>query len=267
MSHPETIDAPRDRATSRADSRDGAEVAKFAAMAAEWWDSDGPMAPLHALNPARLGYLRDHVCGHFGRDERSVSPLKGLTVLDAGCGAGLLSEPLARMGGQVTGIDAAADVIAAAKSHAKGVGLDIDYRVTTIEGLADAGAQFDLVVSMEVVEHVADPAAFLADCARVTQSGGPGPGGALVLSTLNRTKRSFGRAIVGAEYLLRLVPRGTHDWRKFVRPSEMRRGLAQGGAQLVDVTGLVPGSSLDDWRTDSRDVSVNYLAFAVKPSL
>lgn len=262
MSDPETIDAPRGGADRRADSRDGAEVAKFAAMAAEWWDSDGPMAPLHALNPARLGYLRDHVCEHFGRDKRSLSPLEGLTVLDAGCGAGLLSEPLARMGGQVTGIDAAADVIAAAKSHAVAVGQDIDYRVSTIEDLADAGAQFDLVVSMEVVEHVADPTGFLTDCARVTLGGG-----ALVLSTLNRTKRSFGRAIVGAEYLLRLVPRGTHDWRKFVRPSEMRRGLAQGGAHLVDVTGLVPGASLDDWRTDPGDVSVNYLAFAVKPSL
>ncbi len=255
MSHSEIIEEPRDGA----DSRDEAEIAKFAAMAAEWWDADGPMAPLHALNPARLGYLRDHVCAHFGRDRRSLSPLDGLTVLDAGCGGGLLSEPLARMGGKVTGIDAAADVIAAANNHANAVGLEIDYRVTTVEDLAAAGAVFDLVVSMEVVEHVADPAAFLADCARLTRTGG-----ALVLSTLNRTKRSFGRAIVGAEYMLRLVPRGTHDWRKFVRPSEMRRGLAEGGAQLIDVAGLVPVGGLNDWRVDPRDVSVNYLAFAVK---
>ena len=246
---------------ARADkgSRDRAELAKFAAMAAEWWDTDGPMAPLHALNPARLGYLRDRVCAHFGRDARGLDPLAGLTALDAGCGAGLVSEPLARLGAAVTGIDATAETIDVARVHAADAGLDIDYRVATAEDLVGDGLEFDLVVSLEVVEHVADPARFLADCARLTR-----PGGALVLSTLNRTAKSFALAIVGAEYLTGLVPRGTHDWRKFVRPSELRRGLAAGGATLTDVSGLTPGAGLEDWRVAAGDVDVNYLAFAVK---
>lgn len=243
-------------------SRDGAEISKFAAMAAEWWDDSGPMAPLHALNPVRLGYLRDHVCAHFGRAPRDLNPLAGLTVLDAGCGAGLLSEPLARMGAAVTGIDATAETIRVARAHAEDAGLEIDYRVAAVEDLRAEGRTFDLVVSMEVVEHVADAPAFLADCARLTR-----PGGALVLSTLNRTRKSYALAIVGAEYLLGLVPRGTHQWRKFVRPSEMRRGLADGGATLTDVRGMVPSAGFDKWHLAPRDVDVNYLAFAIKPAV
>ncbi len=240
-------------------SRERAEIDKFAAMAAEWWDDSGPMAPLHALNPARLGYLRDRACGHFGRSPRDLRPLAGLTVLDAGCGAGLVSEPLARMGAAVTGIDATAETIGVAQAHAADAGLAIDYRVAAVEDLVAEGVTFDLVVSLEVVEHVADAQVFLADCARLTR-----PGGALVLSTLNRTQKSFALAIVGAEYMAGLVPRGTHDWRKFVRPSEMRRGLAAGGATLTDVSGLKPGVGLDTWHLAPRDVGVNYLAFAVK---
>jgi len=239
-------------------SVDHAEVAGFEAMAARWWDSEGPMRPLHQLNPSRLRYARDRLCARFGRDPDTLRPFAGLRLLDAGCGAGLLSEPLARLGATVTAIDAGAEVIEVARQHAAGAGLEIDYRCASAEALVDAGERFDAVISMEVIEHVADLSAFLAALATLTR-----PGGALVLSTLNRTARAFATAIVGAEYVLRWLPAGTHNWHRFVRPAELNRRLRPHGVRLEDVTGLSYRPAAGEWRL-SRDSSVNYLAFAGK---
>ncbi len=212
-------------------SVDPGEVAKFAALAGEWWDPAGTFAPLHRLNPARLTFIRDRIAAHAGRDPLAERPLAGLRVLDIGCGGGLLCEPMARLGAAVTGIDAAEKNVAVAAEHAAEAGLDIDYRHSTAEALAAEaraaetrsaeigagnGAGFDLVLNMEVVEHVADVAAFLQASAALVA-----PGGAMALATLNRTPKSFALAIVGAEYVLRWLPRGTHDWRRFLRPSEL----------------------------------------------
>ncbi len=251
---------PRARRTpsSREPSLDADETARFAALADEWWDADGPMRPLHRLNPARLGWLRDALCDRFGRDPLGPKPLRDLRILDVGCGGGLVCEPLARLGAQVTGIDAVGEGIAAARAHARGEKLAIDYRVTTAEALAEAGETYDAVVSFEVVEHTADRTAFVAAvCALVA------PGGGLALSTLNRTPRAFATAIVGAEYVLGWLPRGTHRWSRFVRPSELARDLRASGFRLVDLAGLAYDPAADDWRL-ARDVSVNYLAFAVR---
>jgi len=241
-----------------APSVDPGEVDGFEALAASWWDPDGPMRPLHRLNPARLSYIRDRLCEHFGHDPARLRPLSGLRLLDAGCGAGLLTEPLARMGADLTGIDAGAEIVAVARQHAAEAGLAIDYRCVAAETLASEGAQFDAIVCMEVVEHVADLPAFMAALTRLTR-----PGGALLLSTLNRTARAYASAIIGAEYLLRWLPAGTHDWSRFVRPAELNRLLRPHGATLKDVTGLSYQPTARDWHL-SRDPSVNYLAFAVR---
>ena len=239
-------------------SIDAAEVAKFAAMAADWWDPDGKFRPLHRLNPVRLGFIRDRLAGHFGRDPLGESPLAGLAVLDIGCGGGLLAEPLSRLGARVTAIDAAAESIEIAKLHAAESGLEIDYRAATAEALADRGEAFDAVLNMEVVEHVADVAAFMTAAAALVR-----PGGATVVATLNRTPKSFLLAIVGAEYLLRWLPRGTHDWRRFLRPSELARFLRAAGLEVTEISGLVYNPLSDAWRL-SRDTDVNYMIFAVK---
>ncbi|MEZ5667515.1 MAG: bifunctional 2-polyprenyl-6-hydroxyphenol methylase/3-demethylubiquinol 3-O-methyltransferase UbiG [Alphaproteobacteria bacterium] len=255
------------RASGRVDTEHGsgtidpAEIAKFAAMAGDWWDPDGAYRPLHRQNAARLGFIRDGLCRHFGRDPLSLSSLAGLAVADVGCGGGLVAEPLARLGAAVVGVDATEANIAAARHHADGQGLAIDYRCTTAEALAEAGARFDAVVALEIVEHVADVAAFLAACAALV-----GPGGVVVLSTMNRTARAFAMAIVGAEYVLRWLPRGTHDWRRFVKPSELARQLRASGLALTDLTGLVLDPLQGGWRLDPRDVAVNYMALAVKPA-
>ncbi len=238
-------------------SVDADEVARFAALADEWWDADGSMAPLHRLNPVRLGFIRDRLSGHFGRDPLSLPPLGGLGVVYVGCCCGLLCEPLARLGATVTGIDAAAENTRAAAAHAAGMGLDIDYRAVTAGELAAAGARYDAVVSMEVVEHVADVESFIIDCCRLVK-----PGGAMVLATLNRTPKAFLQAIVGAEHLLRWLPRGTHDWRRFVRPSELARALRPGGFRVDDITGVTYDLSHGEWKR-SPDVAVNYMLFAV----
>lgn len=240
-------------------SVDPAEVERFDRLAAEWWDERGPMAPLHKLNPTRLGYIRERVADHFQRDPRDPKPLRGLAVLDVGCGAGVLAEPLARLGGQVTGIDPATDNLRVARDHARAGGLEIDYRQQTVEALAAQSARFDLVLVMEVVEHVADVPAFLAATGQVVAEGG-----ALVLATLNRTPRSFALAIVGAEWLLRWLPRGTHDWSKFVKPSEAARGLRQGGLEVQHTIGMVYDPLHDRFRL-SRDQAVNYMLFATRP--
>ncbi len=239
-------------------SVDAEEVARFAAMAEEWWDPDGKMAPLHRLNPVRLAYIRDRLAARFGCDTSSRRPFEGLRIVDVGCGGGLLCEPLARLGARVTGIDAAEAGIGTAAAHAHGMALDIDYRAVTAGALAAAGERFDAVLSLEVVEHVADVAAFMDDCCRLVA-----PGGAMVLATLNRTPKAWLHAIVGAERVLRWLPPGSHDWRKFVRPSELARALEDGGMRVEDITGVGYDLTRGEWRL-VRDVAVNYMAFAVR---
>ena len=245
-------------ARSQAASIDTQEVAKFSAMAEAWWDPNGKFRPLHQLNPVRLRFVRDRVCAHLGRDPLSERPLEGLRVLDVGCGGGLLCEPLTRLGARVTGIDAAEKNIRIAALHAGQSGLKIDYRHAAAEDLAAAGESFDVVLNMEVVEHVADVAGFLAACGALVA-----PGGASVVATLNRTPKSFMLAIVGAEYVLRWLPRGTHDWRRFLRPSELVRHLRPAGLEVTEITGVVYDPIVARWRL-SRDLGVNYMLFAVK---
>lgn len=235
------------------------EVARFAAMAEQWWDPRGKFRPLHELNPTRVKYIRDRALSHFGRDAGagSLKPLAGLRVLDIGCGGGLLCEPLARLGAQVTGIDAATKNIEIARLHAGQAGLEIDYRVQTAEELVGRES-FDIVLSMEVVEHVADPALFLKSCAQLVR-----PGGMLVAATLNRTARSYALAIVGVEYVLRWLPRGTHDWKKFLRPSELARGLRNGGLAVREIVGVSFNPINRSWSLSS-DLAVNYMVMAEK---
>ena len=243
-------------AAAQTSTIDGEDVAKFEAMADEWWDTDGKFRPLHRFNPIRLGYIRDHLCKRFDRDPRDLRALKGLRILDIGCGGGLISEPLARMGATVTGIDASDINIGIARTHAGLSGVAIDYETTTPEELATTGEKFDAVITLEVVEHVADLDLFLDSCTRLV-----GDGGAMTLATLNRTPKSFLFGIVGAEYVMRWLPKGTHDWQKFVRPSEIARALRRNGLSVDDVTGLIFNPLSGEWRT-GKDVSVNYILFA-----
>jgi 2-polyprenyl-6-hydroxyphenyl methylase/3-demethylubiquinone-9 3-methyltransferase len=239
-------------------SADPAELRRFAGLADQWWDEAGPLAPLHKLNPTRLAYIRDQTCARFGRDPRTPRPLARLEVLDVGCGGGLLSEPLARLGGRVTGIDLEPANLAVAVGHAAAGGLAIDYREASVEQLAAAGAGFDLVCVMEVVEHVADQAGFLDACGRLVR-----PGGALVLATLNRTFRAFALGIVVAEYVLRWLPPRTHSWSRFLRPSEAARALRESGLAIADLTGVSYDPLRDRFRL-SPDPAVNYMLFAVR---
>jgi 2-polyprenyl-6-hydroxyphenyl methylase/3-demethylubiquinone-9 3-methyltransferase len=241
-----------------ASGADPAEIARFADLAATWWDEAGPMAPLHKLNPVRIAYVRDRLCAHLGRDPLAGPPLAGIAVLDVGCGGGLLCEPLARLGAAVTGIDLATPSIEVATRHAGAAGLRVDYRVADASQLAAERARFDLVCAMEVVEHVADPAEFLATCAALVR-----PGGALVLATLNRTFRAFALGIVAAEYVLRWLPRGTHTWSRFVRPSEAARPLRRAGLEIEDLAGVVYDPLRDRFRL-SKDTAVNYMLFATR---
>ena len=243
---------------SEKSSIDPDEVAKFGALAGSWWDPEGDFRPLHRLNPARLAFIRDHACAHFARDAEGVRPLAGLSVLDIGCGGGLLSEPLARLGAEVTGIDASQEAVEVAAWHAEQGGLAIQYRCSTAEDLAAEGRRFDLVVNMEVVEHVADVDAFVAaSCALVK------PGGGMAMATLNRTPKAFLMAVVGAEYVLGWLPRGTHDWRRFLRPSELVRRLEADAMSVTELSGVSYNPLDDRWRR-SRDLDVNYMLFAVR---
>ena len=256
-----TSKAARSRPRAEGASIDPGEIEKFSAMAAAWWDPEGDFKPLHRLNPVRLAFLRAQACAHFGLDAGAAAPLSGLSVLDVGCGGGLTSEPLARLGGTVTAIDASHRNVEIARAHAAESGLAIDYRAVSAESLVEGGASFDLVVSLEVIEHVADRPGFLATCGALVR-----PGGGLALATVNRTAKAYLLAIVGAEYLLRWLPRGTHEWNKFVRPSEMARGLRAAGLEIAALTGMVYNPLIDRWRLDRRNLAVNYMAFAAKPA-
>ena len=238
---------------------DEAEVAQFSRLAETWWDPFGPFAPLHKFNPHRLALIRDELCQHFGRDRHARRPLDGLTVLDIGCGGGLVAEPMARMGAMVTGIDASARNVGTARAHAGGAGLAIDYRETTAEALAAEGARFDAVLTLEVVEHVADVDLFLSSAAAMVR-----PGGLLTLATINRTLRSLATAKIGAEYVLRWLPRGTHDWRKFLPPERVEGALEAAGLRVRRMAGLTYLPILDTWRV-GEDLSVNYMVFAARP--
>ena len=239
---------------------DAAEIARFSAMAETWWDPTGQFKPLHVFNPVRIRFIRDTILQHLGREGGGLRPLEGVRLLDIGCGGGLLCEPLTRLGAQVVGIDAAERNIDVARLHASQSGLSIDYRATTAEALVEQGESFDVVLSMEVVEHVADPDLFLKSVGHLAK-----PGGLVIAATLNRTTKAFALAIVGAEYVLRWLPRGTHDWKKFLRPSELARGLRGGGLNIVQTTGVSFDPIRQRWSL-SDDLGVNYMMVAVKPA-
>ena len=243
------------------DSRDPSEIAKFEAMAAEWWDPKGKFKPLHMMNPIRLGYITTQIATEFGRDLKTPRPFEGLRLLDIGCGGGLLSEPMARLGAQVVGADAAPKNIEVARLHADQVGLDIDYRAETAEALLAAGESFDAVLAMEIVEHVAEPPAFVQACHDLLR-----PGGVLVMSTLNRTARSFAAAIVGAEWVMRWLPKGTHEWSRFITPEELAAMMQASGLKVVDRRGMVFNPLSWGWSLSDRDMSVNYAATGVRTS-
>jgi 2-polyprenyl-6-hydroxyphenyl methylase/3-demethylubiquinone-9 3-methyltransferase len=243
-----------------AQTLDAAEIEKFSRLAAEWWNPKGKMGVLHKFNPVRLAYIRDQAVETFARDARSLTPLEGLRVLDIGCGGGLLCEPLARMGAEVVGADPARTNIETAKLHAAQSGVTVDYRCTTAEDLDAGGERFDIVLAMEVVEHVADVALFVTTCAAMVK-----PGGLLVMATINRTLKSYALAIVGAEYVLRWLPRGTHEWDRFVTPTELGDAIEQSGLVVSDRMGVWYNLLRDAWQTTS-DLDVNYMLVARRPA-
>lgn len=240
---------------------DDAEVAKFEAMAAEWWDPHGKFRPLHMLNPCRLDYITRQIAAEFARDLTAQAPFAGLRMLDIGCGGGLLSEPMARLGAEVVGADAAPRNIPVAQLHAEQSGLQIDYRHTTAEALAAGGERFDVVLNMEVVEHVPDPLSYLRACRALLT-----PGGLHICSTINRNPKSFAMAIVGAEYVMRWLPKGTHEWSKFITPDELFDLLRQAGMQPVDRKGFVFNPIAWTWSISDRDMSVNYVTASLNPA-
>ena len=237
-------------------SIDPVEVAKFSALAAQWWDPAGKFAPLHKFNPVRLAFIRAQAAAHFGRDPRALRPFDGLSLLDIGCGGGLLSEPMARLGFAVTGADASEKNIGTARAHAVQSGLDIDYRATAAEVLRDQGLSFDVVLNMEVVEHVADVPGYLAACAALVK-----PGGLTFVATLNKTLKSLALAKIGAEYVLNWLPRGTHDWNRFLPPAELKTSLQESGLTVLKTQGVSFDPLAWDWRL-SDDVDVNYMVVA-----
>ena len=249
-----TLDAPRS-------SIDADDVARFSAIAAEWWDPRGKFAPLHRINPLRLGFIRDQALSHFARDGRTRKPFAGLRLLDIGCGGGLLCEPMARLGFAVAGVDASERNIAVAATHGEEGGLAIDYRAGAAEDLLAAGVPgFDVILNMEVIEHVADPGVFLRDCARLMN-----PGGLMILATINRTLASLALAKVGAEYVLRWVPAGTHDWRKFLKPSEVQDFLAGEDLSVEGPFGVTFDPLSGRWSLGD-DARTNYMMTIVKPA-
>ena len=237
---------------------DPAEIDRFRRLASDWWDPRGRMRPLHEIAPTRLGFIRDAACRHFGRELKAMRALGDLSVLDIGCAAGLVCEPVTRMGARVTGIDPGAELIEAARAHAAASGLAIDYRCARTEELAAAGENFDLVLCLEVVEHVPDPGAFVATCARLLA-----PGGLMIVSTINRTLKSYALAIIGAEYVLGWLPRGTHDWARFVTPGELADYLVAGGLTEVERRGMVYNPFGTGWSLGA-DTDVNYFMAAAR---
>ena len=239
---------------------DPSEIAKFEAMAAEWWDPNGKFKPLHMMTPVRLDYVTTQIAEEYDRDLEHALPFTGLRILDIGCGGGLLCEPMARLGATVVGVDAGGSNIPVARAHAQQSGLDIDYRHTTAEAMGDAGELFDVILNMEVVEHVADPLAYLTACQRLVK-----PGGLHLCSTINRNAKSFAAAIVGAEFIMRWLPKGTHDWAKFITPDELYALLRQAGLDPVDRKGFQFNPVSWRWSLSDRDLSVNYVTAALKP--
>lgn len=242
-----------------ATTTDAAEIEKFQAMAAEWWDPNGKFKPLHMLNPCRLDYITSQIAAEFDRDLNKPEPFAGLRILDIGCGGGLLSEPMARLGADVVGADAAEGNIPVARVHAEEQGLNIDYRHSTAEALATDGEQFDAILNMEVVEHVADPLAYLIACHDLLK-----PGGLMTCSTLNRNPKSFVMAIIGAEHVMRWLPKGTHDWNKFITPDELYKLLSDAGLDPVDKKGFVFNPLGWSWSLSDRDLSVNYVTTSLR---
>jgi 2-polyprenyl-6-hydroxyphenyl methylase / 3-demethylubiquinone-9 3-methyltransferase len=237
---------------------DPPEIWRFTAHSGAWWDPNGSFRALHRLNPARLGFIRQHLAAHFGRNISSLRPFEGLTLLDIGCGGGLIAEPMSRLGFAVTGVDADAEAIAVAHAHAEATGLLIDYRIAAAESVAVSNQRFDAVLALEIIEHVADPVVFFECIGALV-----GERGAFIGATLNRTARSFALAIIGAEYVLGWLPRGTHDWRKFVRPSEFVLGLRRNGLSPTELTGVSYDWLRGEWSL-SRDLEVNYMVAAVR---
>lgn len=246
-----------DHATNTVDDK---EIAKFEAMAAEWWDLEGKFKPLHMLNPCRLDYITRQIAAEFGRDLNAPAPFDGLRILDIGCGGGLLCEPMARLGATVVGVDAAARNIPVAQIHAEKSGLQIDYRHGTAEAMAADGEQFDIVLNMEVVEHVADPLGYLTACQQLLRTGG-----LHICSTLNRNPKSYVMAIIGAEHVMRWLPKGTHEWSKFITPDELFDLMKQAGLNPVDRKGFQFNPITWSWRISDRDLSVNYVTASLKP--
>ncbi|HWF64369.1 MAG TPA: bifunctional 2-polyprenyl-6-hydroxyphenol methylase/3-demethylubiquinol 3-O-methyltransferase UbiG [Rhizomicrobium sp.] len=244
--------------TSLAPSVDPAEVAKFSKLAAEWWDPSGKFAPLHKFNPLRLAFIREQALARFQRDRQSLRPFEGLALLDIGCGGGLLSEPMTRLGFAVTGADASEKNIGTARAHAAQSGAKVDYRVMTAESLAEAGESFDVVLNMEVVEHVADVKAYLTACARLVK-----PGGVTIVATINKTLKSLLLAKFAAEYVLQWMPKGTHDWNRFLSPDEIQRSLEETGLTILKTQGVFFDVLTWDWRL-SNDVDVNYMVVAAR---
>ena len=249
-------------------SVDPAEMESFSRMAADWWNPSGPFKPLHIMNGARLALIKDAVCEHFGLDPDTEKPLAGLRVLDIGCGGGLLCEPMVRLGASVTGVDALERNLKTAKTHAQQMGLDIDYRHGTIEQMVEnSETPFDVVLNMEVIEHVANPPDFMADCAAMVKSPAKGnTGGIMLCSTINRTLKAFAFAIVGAEYVMRWLPRGTHQYAKFVRPEELARWMTQAGLEVDEQIGMNLNPITNLWVT-SGDKSINYITVGTKKTL
>lgn len=236
------------------------EISRFSKDAADWWDESGPFAPLHRLNPARLNYIKSSICRHYGRDEKDLKALKSLNILDVGCGGGIVSEPLARLGGTVTGIDADDSAIRVAREHAEKSGVDITYLQTATENLIGNNGQiFDVVLALEIIEHVSDIDAFVTDCVNLCR-----PGGLIIFSTLNRTLKSMALGKIAAEYILRWVPAGTHDWKKFVKPSTLAASLRNAGARPQETMGLIFRPLHNDFALSRIDLDVNYFMTAIK---
>ncbi|MDG5497696.1 bifunctional 2-polyprenyl-6-hydroxyphenol methylase/3-demethylubiquinol 3-O-methyltransferase UbiG [Niveispirillum sp. BGYR6] len=238
---------------------DQGEIERFSRIAAEWWDPAGKFKPLHKFNPVRLAYIRDAICAAHGRDPKAARPLDGIRIVDVGCGGGLLSEPLARLGASVTGVDAAEKNVKTAAAHAAETGVTVDYRATTAEALVEAGEQFDVVLAMEIVEHVADVDLFLEAVGKLVK-----PGGLVFMATLNRTAKGWLLGVVAAEYVLGWLPRGTHDWKKFLRPSELVGGLRRAGVAVRDISGVAYNPISDKFSLSPKDLEVNYLLWGVR---